>query len=194
MRHSPAEPNTTTETECFLRDLGEGLASINRAIVLASKRGKIRWMNALAREWLHELFSTNSAPPKVLPRPLKEKLALAMGKSRSNSRTCVHLERSNHAGGGFVIYCGRTDGGDFVIVLLRERSRIDPLAVGKFRLTPREAEVLLWISESKTNPEIATILKTSTRTVHKHVQRILAKLGVENRLAAQRVARDLRRY
>lgn len=193
MRNSLPQPRDG-EAATSLRELGEGLASINRAIVLANKRGKIRWMNALAQAWLNELFSENGAPPKVLPRVLKQYLAAAMAKPHSHRRTCAHLERSNHTGDGFVIYCGRTDSGDFVIVLLRERSQIDASSAKRFRLTPREAEVLLWISESKTNPEIAAILKTSTRTVHKHVQRLLAKLGVENRLAAQRVARDLRRF
>jgi DNA-binding CsgD family transcriptional regulator len=51
-------------------------------------------------------------------------------------------------------------------------------------LTRREAEVLAWVSEGKRDAEIATILSTSTRTVHKHVQRILAKTGADTRTAA----------
>src|SRR4051794_34699690 len=44
-------------------------------------------------------------------------------------------------------------------------------------LTPRESEVLEWIAEGKRDSEIATILAASVRTIHKHVQRILAKLS-----------------
>jgi DNA-binding CsgD family transcriptional regulator len=51
-------------------------------------------------------------------------------------------------------------------------------------LTPREREVLNWLGEGKSNPEIATILHAAVRTIEKHVERILDKLGVENRTAA----------
>jgi DNA-binding CsgD family transcriptional regulator len=51
-------------------------------------------------------------------------------------------------------------------------------------LTRREREVLSWIAKSKSNPEIGIILDVSPRTVEKHVERILDKLGVESRAAA----------
>jgi DNA-binding CsgD family transcriptional regulator len=51
-------------------------------------------------------------------------------------------------------------------------------------LTPRETEVALWLSQGKTNPEIALILSAPVRTIEKHVERILQKMGVENRAAA----------
>lgn len=53
-----------------------------------------------------------------------------------------------------------------------------------FRLTPREAEVLLWIIQGKRDGEIAQIVGCGVRTVGTHVRRILAKLGVETRTAA----------
>lgn len=59
-------------------------------------------------------------------------------------------------------------------------------------LTHREAEILHWIGEGKRNGEIGTILSVSERTVGKHVEHILEKLGVETRTAAARVAFELR--
>jgi DNA-binding CsgD family transcriptional regulator len=56
-------------------------------------------------------------------------------------------------------------------------SRIRPL-------TPAERNVLTWMIEGKTNPEIAIILGCAVRTVHKHVEHILQKLCVENRVTA----------
>jgi DNA-binding NarL/FixJ family response regulator len=53
-----------------------------------------------------------------------------------------------------------------------------------FGLTPRVAETLLWLSQGKTNGEIATILGNSESTVKKHVLEIFEKLGVETRTAA----------
>jgi DNA-binding NarL/FixJ family response regulator len=51
-------------------------------------------------------------------------------------------------------------------------------------LTPRVAETLLWLSQGKTNSEIATILGNSESTVKKHVLEIFETLGVETRTAA----------
>ena len=54
----------------------------------------------------------------------------------------------------------------------------------KLGLTPRAAETLLWVSQGKTNSDIATILGITESTVKKHVQEIFEKLGVETRGAA----------
>ena len=54
----------------------------------------------------------------------------------------------------------------------------------KFSLTPREAQVLLWLARGKPNRDIAEILALSPRTVNKHLETIFAKLGVENRASA----------
>ena len=61
-------------------------------------------------------------------------------------------------------------------------STAEPLV--KLGLTPRAAEALLWLSQGKTNPDIATILGITESTVKKHVQEIFEKLGVETRSAA----------
>ena len=51
-------------------------------------------------------------------------------------------------------------------------------------LTPREAEVLLWVAQGKSNAEIGTILGMSEKTVKIHVGHIFEKLGLDNRNAA----------
>jgi DNA-binding CsgD family transcriptional regulator len=38
-----------------------------------------------------------------------------------------------------------------------------------------------WVSEGKTNSEIAIILEVTIHTVNRHVEHILSKLGVESR-------------
>ena len=55
------------------------------------------------------------------------------------------------------------------------------LALG---LTPREAEVLIWVSRGKTSGEIAIILDARPATISKHLDHIYGKLGVENRTSA----------
>ena len=51
-------------------------------------------------------------------------------------------------------------------------------------LTDRERQVLQWLANGKADRDIAAILAISPRTVHKHLQRIYDKLGVECRTAA----------
>ncbi|MES2606273.1 MAG: LuxR C-terminal-related transcriptional regulator, partial [Pseudomonadota bacterium] len=55
-------------------------------------------------------------------------------------------------------------------------------------ITQRESQVLFWISNGKSNRDIAEILGMSPRTVNKHLEQIFPKLGVENRTAAARIA------
>jgi DNA-binding NarL/FixJ family response regulator len=51
-------------------------------------------------------------------------------------------------------------------------------------LTEREAQVLLWVAQGKSNPEIGCILGAAENTVKKHLQNIFEKLGIESRNAA----------
>jgi DNA-binding CsgD family transcriptional regulator len=57
-------------------------------------------------------------------------------------------------------------------------------------LTPREAEVMMWVSKGKTSSEVATILSSTTGTVNKHLEHIFAKLNVETRTAAAAIVLD----
>ena len=66
-------------------------------------------------------------------------------------------------------------------------------ALGSPELTPREAEVLLWISQGKSNHDIGIILGAKTGTICKHVEHILSKLNVENRTCAAVVALETSR-
>ncbi|MBS0630319.1 MAG: hypothetical protein JSS11_00265 [Verrucomicrobia bacterium] len=56
--------------------------------------------------------------------------------------------------------------------------------LGQLGLTPRETDVLFWMTEGKQNREIATIVGRSLGTVQEHVGNIIRKLGQENRHAA----------
>ena len=58
-------------------------------------------------------------------------------------------------------------------------------------LTPREAEVMAWVAQGKSNSDIATILVSSPRTIAKHIEHVFAKLNVESRTAAVAEARRL---
>ena len=65
-----------------------------------------------------------------------------------------------------------------------ERPAMNPNAFAAIGLSPREAEVLIWVARGRTNEEIGQILRLSARTVQKHIEHIFQKLGVETRTAA----------
>jgi DNA-binding CsgD family transcriptional regulator len=66
-------------------------------------------------------------------------------------------------------------------------------ALASLGLTPREAEVLFWISQGKSNHDIGVILGAKTGTICKHVEHILSKLSVENRTCAAGLALETSR-
>jgi DNA-binding NarL/FixJ family response regulator len=51
----------------------------------------------------------------------------------------------------------------------------------KLGLSAREAEILLWVAQGKSNFETSVILDISAATVKKHLEHIYEKLGVEGR-------------
>ena len=61
-------------------------------------------------------------------------------------------------------------------------------ALRRLGLSLREADVLYWVAQGKTNAETGTILGLKPTTAKHYVERLLAKLGCENRTAAARTA------
>ncbi len=63
-------------------------------------------------------------------------------------------------------------------VLLSETRRASSEQV--MELTPREREVLRWVAEGRSSPEIARMLQLSVKTIEGHRSRIMSKLDVRN--------------
>ena len=59
-----------------------------------------------------------------------------------------------------------------------------PRPLESLGLSPREAEILFWTAQGKTNAELGVILNISPATAKKHLENIYQKLGVENRQTA----------
>lgn len=59
-----------------------------------------------------------------------------------------------------------------------------PAPLKSLGLTDREAEVLLWVAQGKSNSEIGLLLGAAENTIKRHLQHIFEKLGLDNRHAA----------
>src|SRR5262245_45165899 len=82
---------------------------------------------------------------------------------------------------------------DGQLLVVRERTRhVPPHALEPLGLTRRQAEVLAWLAQGKTNADIAAILSISPSTVARHVEAIFAALGVRTRTAAAAAAFGVR--
>lgn len=92
-----------------------------------------------------------------------------------------------------VSYLGEASAGEHVLRIVEQDMEKDiAILVDEFGLTRREAEIALWLSQGKSNKEIAAILGMSPRTVNKHLETSYGKIAVDNRTsAATRIIRTL---
>jgi DNA-binding CsgD family transcriptional regulator len=148
------------------------------------------------------------APPAVTAWVAREALrrragaepqGLTVGRGAQRLTFALHAMDGEAAGGGGspAVSAAPTAGAASAVpasaewlVVLREDSEaalLDGL-LRHFPLTAREAEVLYWVIQGKTNRDIAQILSMSPRTVHKHLEHVFEKLGVETRTAAAALA------
>lgn len=102
------------------------------------------------------------------------------------SEPCVETDSDGNS--VQLIYLGQSGNQQF-LMRVRESDEYTTRTVIKdhFELTDREADVLLWLVNGKSNKEIAEILGISSRTVNKYLDHVYVKLGVENRTAAAMV-------
>ncbi len=147
------------------------------------KQGTISWSTPQVEKMLEELEQETR---KAFISSLTEWIARSPTKDNKTRFSAQDNEQNTEL---VAVYIGISDGGDHLIRLINEQN-LDERAILKdnFPVTPREADVFVWIAKGKTNREIAQILEMSPRTVNKHLEQLFRKLGVENRTAAATMA------
>lgn len=146
--------------------------AIGHAAVLLSASGTVQRMTAQARKWL-ELYFGAAHVEGELPDKLVHWLSSA---GASTSPLVAHRNDNRLVVRWAEEQC--------LLLLVEEQSIFSVASLQQLALTVREAEVMRWMADGKTTPEIATILDTSPRTVEKHIEHIFEKLRVETRAAA----------
>jgi DNA-binding CsgD family transcriptional regulator len=147
-------------------------------MLIAAPDGKIQFAEPPARRWLKQFFS-RPARAGMLPRTIS-RWASGQAETRQRSSLVTRKKKAH-------LYVKREPSySDRNLVLLFELigGKNDERSRRHRQLTPREREVLFWVARGKSNPETGTILGISASTAGKHLERIYAKLGVENRTAA----------
>ncbi|MBV8275764.1 MAG: response regulator [Verrucomicrobia bacterium] len=155
-------------------------AKIDQAFVIAADDGGILFSTRQANILLHAFFPGISM--RILPDRVSSWLESA---DRFKPLVIVSATKGDLQ----IDHLAGSDSRHLALLRLEQRnSSWGPKALQTLGLTPREAEVLYWITEGKTNPEISAILDTTLHTVKKHNNKLFAKLGVETRMAAARLA------
>ncbi len=155
--------------------------SLDRAVIVVAPDGRIPFCTRLATGLLFKYFPDWNHG--ALPAGLRAAAAKPGTTDHTTTAGTLIVRR--------FVEPGRDD---FVILHLEEKSAAaSPAALMKLGLTARESEVLYWLAQGKSNPDIATILGLSVRTVHKHVEHIFQKLGLETRASAALAAAEILR-
>jgi DNA-binding response OmpR family regulator/DNA-binding CsgD family transcriptional regulator len=157
------------------------LDATGRHLLATDRDGRLLWCTPQAAD----LLAARLGPFEILRSQPPEAFAALLREA---------AERRDHdasaAAGPVAISFLCEIGGEELLFRLTEPQSISDEAflAQKFALTLREAEVLSWLARGKSNHDIAEILCISPRTVHKHLERIFVKLGVDSRSSATSVA------
>jgi DNA-binding CsgD family transcriptional regulator len=178
-----------THMQAELVRLNHAIDQLQQGVMSISARGFIKWTTARARELLERYFGRRTRSHQRLPDVLVRWLRCCEAQfdapeERPGIPAAIVMDH-----GSYQLKVRMVPEGDHHLLFLEERSTEMPTDhLACLGLSRRETEILGWIVRGKSNPEIAMILGISVRTIHKHVERIYLKMGVENRHAAISVA------
>lgn len=149
----------------------------NSGVLAINENGRIQYAGKFVRQIWGKYFDGILEEGILLPENLIEWVR----KNESVENDFFEIKNSN---GELSIRSITTDQTFRKTLLFEEKRTISAKTLEKLNLTKREAEVLFWMSQGKTDKDIAGLCKISHLTVHKHAQNIYIKLGVETRTAA----------
>jgi len=151
--------------------------------------GQITWQTALARQLIATYFpDAEGKAPEFVMQWINQS-AQRLQSEGSQTQSIAPLTLARDARRLIFTLHDQTADGDWLLVLREESdTAVVESLIAAFRLTQKEAEVLYWVTKGKTNKDIGDILGSSPRTVHKHLEHVFEKLGVETRTAAANLA------
>jgi DNA-binding NarL/FixJ family response regulator len=154
------------------------IEAAGHALFAGGPDGRVRWATPGAARMLAELRTPESAELLEFLRALLRD---------ANATDVATLEVPGAAVGESrqIRLVGRIGPDEILLRVASSRPSCDETRLrAKLPVTPREAEVLLWLTRGKSNRDIGDILGVSPRTVNKHLEQVYEKLGIENRSSA----------
>jgi DNA-binding CsgD family transcriptional regulator len=183
---------TFTHMQHKLSLIDQALYRLDIGLIFLTPDGKIRLATTWAMQRLTRYLGLQSLRNNRLPEPLwrwvKQQEIPPRGKDD------VLLRRSpfmlEHQGKRLVIRLV-SDLDQRLLILEEHPTPVQLQSLVPFGVSPREAQVLDWVAQGKTNKEIGVILELSPRTVQKHLEHIYRKIYVESRTAAAAKAYEI---
>jgi DNA-binding CsgD family transcriptional regulator len=164
---------------------------VGGGIIVLNTTGAVQFCSELSQRYLETFFSTEKPFHGGLPLTVTKWVHHESALFKTHELAVRPPQPLNVLQGGksLQIRLSSTSNGTVHLLILRaEDPTLQLKKLGSLGLRPRPTEVLYWLAKGKTNAEIGIILGARPRTIEKHVEGILAKLGVENRMTAALVA------
>jgi len=180
-----------TRLHCRLDAGHHALAAHHAGLVSIARDGRIRFSTPLGERLMARYDGDRSRNRGGLPPRLARWVSREL--AHRQTEDFLHWPGSvfRVTGSSGVLTARLLQHHEQFLVLLEETPRISAHEYGApWNLTTRESEILRWVLQGKTNPEIGLILGISPRTVQKHLEKVYSLLGVENRHAAMKMAME----
>jgi DNA-binding CsgD family transcriptional regulator len=173
-----------------VRQLQSAIEKAGRAVVIVSRNLRVAYTSVRAAQWFQEHFGCyrGNALPERIDSWLRQHVAQAS--TVDDAAAPAEALKLRGSAGSLVVRLASLPNG-WLLLLEREDFLLDGRTLKSLPITNREAEILAYVANGKTNPEIAIILGISRLTVKKHLEHIFQALGVETRTAAAAVALEL---
>ncbi|PCJ99228.1 MAG: DNA-binding response regulator [Alteromonadaceae bacterium] len=158
----------------------QALDSTGQHLFVIDAAGATLW----ATPQTHGLFAKAKVSESWKTTQLAEQLAIWLAHGPEVNQ-CLPLKMPKSCSALDVLLVNRREDGSYLMKLVDgNKDSGEVILKQALALTTRESQVLYWLTQGKTNREVAQILEMSPRTVNKHLEQIFPKLGVDNRTAA----------
>lgn len=162
------------------------------AALSIDRQGVVTWLPSAGLRWLTDLQGAANVREiggsgTKLPAPLLEWALVQIGEIGANEGAPFESIRGGDHYIAKLTPC--MNRGEYLLLLEKHGGEWNLESLkDSLGLTPREAEILMWISRGKTNKEVGLIIGSSPRTINKHLEHVFEKLGVATRAAAVSMA------
>ena len=176
---------TITDMQQKLTMVDRALYRMNLGLIFLAPNGKIRLATTGAMQQLTSYLGLQCLRENRLPESLwrwvkQQEIGLKGNDDVLAQRNPLVLTRE----GKRLVIRLVSDLDQSLLLLEEHPTTMQVQSLVPFGLSAREAQVLDWVAQGKTNKEIGVILELSHRTVQKHLEHIYRKIYVETRTAA----------